>query len=1090
MARIKKKTKAQLLQEAIAESVRAGEAVQLDTVDFSDPDRPSTCLEVDFPILPVNRVAAIEGNAGKPVYQMSKWWARRRSSVFRALLLAAATRAPDDPLEAANKIWEAYYGNHQSNERFRQLTVADVFMGGGTTIVEGARLGMRMLGNDLNPVAWLIVKNELSQVASEDVQTLLDDIRAEVRPQLIPFYACDCPRGHKGQWTHSDGEIMPPSFDPLSVPPEDRSQYDYNGPEIIYTFWCKHGPCTATECDHRTPIMTSPVIAVKEISAKAWAQWSCSECQQLFDIEQKQVRMAPASPLIVAEDEAPFATMDEMGNYTCPHCGVAFQDEAAAATGESITLKKAKNKKVSLTLLVHPSWLRGASAQDAVGPYGGRAIDGAEATSRWNHARSKTLSFIEVRGKLPDEITTPDTNETVATGKKGGTIPGKSAFTCQEATCGLDQDILTAIRQTETTGPLAAYAVQGYCSACNEDKQPYGGRFFAEPKADTINAAFAEWQSRGKEELDAWWPKTELPFGFMTHQNNGGIPNHGFTHWWTMFNPRQLLAQSQLLRAITTVGEHDWTVREFLLGGFQQTLRNNNLFCIWNPQRDTPEPMFSNSNYHPKATMVENCVFANLGRGNWQSSSENTLEGLGWCDDPWELVSKAGLATTAPEIAESIGGKSAKTFPNDPVTEGHVLSCRSSSDLNEQGDETVDLVITDPPFGGLLHYSELSDFFHVWLRIPLQERFPDYFSAEYTPKALEAVANRARNPEDPDGFYQQLLTECWRESARILKPSGILAFTFHHSEDEPWVAVLESLFNAGFYLEATYPIRSDETKGEGGKPGTFGSQLIEYDIIHVCRKRTEEPEPISWARLRRTIMRDVRELQDILEQHHGDGLGEADLLVIRRGKALEYFSRHYGKVYVERGREDEFSVRDALLGINQLLDDTDEDSGDTTPVTAELYTRQFLRLFTDKSELSRDQIQKFLRGTGVSRGWFIDRGWCYEEKKVLFLKPPLEWAREWKGKHRSNMSRDFDQAYFLIGASYEESGIRLSDTLQSGSFIPHPAISDLLDWFARHGYDQDVKDAASRARQIYRRWEAEHVAEVSSQKTLFDMDEE
>jgi putative DNA methylase len=27
----------------------------------------------------------------------------------------------------------------------------------------------------------------------------------------------------------------------------------------------------------------------------------------------------------------------------------------------------------------------------------------------------------------------------------------------------------------------------------------------------------------------------------MTHLLNGGIPNHGFTHWWTMFNARQLL---------------------------------------------------------------------------------------------------------------------------------------------------------------------------------------------------------------------------------------------------------------------------------------------------------------------------------------------------------------------------------------------------------------------------------------------------------------------------------------------------------------------------------------------------------------------
>ena len=86
-------TKKELLQQAVAKAVGAGKPVALETVDFNDPNRPKTCLEVDFPILPVNQVAIIEGNAGKPIYQMSKWWARRRSSVFRSMLIAAATKA-------------------------------------------------------------------------------------------------------------------------------------------------------------------------------------------------------------------------------------------------------------------------------------------------------------------------------------------------------------------------------------------------------------------------------------------------------------------------------------------------------------------------------------------------------------------------------------------------------------------------------------------------------------------------------------------------------------------------------------------------------------------------------------------------------------------------------------------------------------------------------------------------------------------------------------------------------------------------------------------------------------------------------------
>lgn len=112
MAKAKKKTKAEEFQEVVAEAVGAGRELRLESVDFSDPNRPKTCLEVDVPILPINHVAAIEGNAGKPICQMSKWWARRRSSVFLAMLIAAATKAPEDQGEAAKTVWDAYYGNH------------------------------------------------------------------------------------------------------------------------------------------------------------------------------------------------------------------------------------------------------------------------------------------------------------------------------------------------------------------------------------------------------------------------------------------------------------------------------------------------------------------------------------------------------------------------------------------------------------------------------------------------------------------------------------------------------------------------------------------------------------------------------------------------------------------------------------------------------------------------------------------------------------------------------------------------------------------------------------------------------------------
>ncbi|HEL5321172.1 TPA: DUF1156 domain-containing protein [Stenotrophomonas maltophilia] len=1065
-------TKKELLAQQVAKAVGAGKPVALETVDFNDPNRPKTCLEVDFPILPVNQVAIIEGNAGKPIYQMSKWWARRRSSVFRSMLIAAATKAPEDKSHAAKLVWDNYYANHQKKGAFKHLKVADIFMGGGTTLVEGSRLGMQMVGNDLNPVAWFVVKQELANVDLEQVKKLLADIEAEVKPQIMPYYYCDGPEGEKGTWTHlPSNKAMPADFDPLAIPQGERKDYRYEGPEAIYTFWAKHGPCQVTGCGHRTPIMTSPVMAVKTISVKHW-EHTCSKCSGEFHVEEEAARMAPDAPLVVTPDEHPFSVLDRRKGVVCPHCGHAAL----------VNLGKGKNKKVELSLLVHPQWLAGEAKQDADSqPYGGSAQDDVAATTRWDSARASKIRLLEVRGTLPEEVTDPETGVTFA--PDNGTVPKKSHYAC--AACGTVQDVLTTIKATGKTGPMAAYAVQGYAPKRDAAGKPYGGRFFAaydEAHARQYDTAFAEWEARKDSDLKDYWPRSELPYGFMTHHLQGGVPNHGFTHWWTMFNPRQLLVQAQLLKAVVEVGTYDWQVREYVLGAYQQYLRNQNMFCFWDISRDCLAPHLSNNNYHPKNNVVENCVFPLLGRGNWASCVEGIIEGREWATQPWDSLSNEALKRRDPVLADQLSGKSEKVFPSDPVLDVAVHQ-GSSTDLAQLENCSLDLVITDPPFGGLLHYSELADFFYVWLRLALKGKYPEIFGAEYTPKSLEAVANRAREPEDPDGFYQRLLTQCWREAHRLLKPSGILAFTFHHSEDEPWVAVLESLFDAGYYLEATYPIRSDETKGEG----EFGSKTIEYDIIHVCRKRTEEPKPVSWGRMRREVMADVRQLQAMLENHAKEGLPAADIQVIRRGKALEYFSRHYGKVYVDEGRT--ISVRDALVGINQLIDEDADKGKEPPPVNAEPMTRQFLRTFGTATEMKRDQLQKFLRGTITTPDDFEQRGWCSEEKKVFTRTAPLDFARDWQGKHKRKLTSDLDQALVLIGACVDGSGINASDTLTNDNFKPHIALKPLLEWLQKNGSDQTTRNAASRAVSIFSAWQASQ-APKPLQVSLFDDDGE
>ena len=1142
------------------DSLRVGKNPRFSVPNFSDINRPLTCLEVDFPIASVNELSNLEGNAGKPVYQMSKWWARRRSSVFRCMLIAAATEAPEDTTQASKLVWEHYYSNYQKPGYFKKLRVLDCFMGGGTTMVEGARLGFQMTGVDLNPVAWFVVKNELACSDPQQVQTFFDHLEQEVKPLVKPFYITTCPRGHKGQWIAKESGTQS-NIDPFDLLPEQRKQYYWQGPEVIYTFWAKHGPCKADGCGHRTPIFKDPIIAEKKLTTQ-YIPLTCPSCGHDFQAELGETRMAPGTEHVILSNEPSFTELSQafaqrLKDYSkgrpaekeeravdllgminteqgliCPSCGMFAGEtikrilERHTSNARRVADIKKKDfsigtKSIYMYLLIHPDWLSGPSGIDEEWNLGGYAGASARETSDWYKERLKNCKIVEVRGriKLSEEDAAFSTNEaseliledvieqneTAAERKKyglpsviilrdgtsintrRGTVPRKSAFTC--GVCGRTQDILDSVKRTGQTAPVAPYTLQCYCPQCDAEGYNYGGRYFKAPDifdVELLEKCEQEWVERSQNDLHNWWPREKLFESYMTHRLNGGIPNWGYTHWWKMFNPRQLLVHAQLLQAITINNDQPWSldIREQALGAFQQYLRNQNMFCFWDKGYDKLVPSLSNANFHPKSLVVENCVFQELGRGNWKSSSDKVTEGVAWLQNPWELYLNDASGTT----------KSRKVEPQDPVIAGQTIYCQSSTDLSMLDDKSFDLVITDPPFGNNLFYADLADFFYVWLRIPMLRWYQGYseftyFESSRTPHALEAIQNPvehadhreewekkeiisqeyisvireqigdsaikigSRNPlyrsEPAADFYQNTLSACWAEAGRLLKPGGLMAFTFHHNEDAAWIHVLEALFDAGYILVATYPIRSDETKGNDANPA-FGSKKFEYDIIHVCRKRpVSEVEPISWVKMRRWVREEVAQKKNMLELYRQAKLPKSDIRMILLGKALEFYSRHYGKVYT--GVDDLLTIRDAILGINQLLNDLLEDTEThRPPEIAEPTTQLFLRTFLDRASMPRDELHKLLRGTGISQDDLEERGWIVssgaivrllsiEERFQFFIAP---------GRTRKILKTDLDQAQFLIGSALK-SGINIIDELNRDTFSIKKSTDALLMWFAK-----------------------------------------
>lgn len=1154
--------------------------VKVTVPDFSNANRPKTCLEVDFPIVPINALSALEGNAGKPIYQMSKWWARRRSCVFRAMLIAAAMEAPvrknpdgspvldesgqpiPDETEAAKAVWDVYYANHQKAGNFKHLKVLDCFMGGGTTLVEGSRLGFQLAGVDLNPVAWFVVKNELAGTDPEEVKRFFDQIEAEVKPVIQPFYVTDCPRGHKGTWYElagtddpADDKPMPPEFDPLDLPPEERKKYRYEGPEVIYTFWAKHGPCTKPGCGHRTPVFRSPVIAEKKLGVK-YIELKCKKCKTVFHAELGDARMAPAAEQVVLPNEPPYTPLSQpfaqrLAEYgqgrkdekkeraaqlfemvenepglKCPKCGEfagqylrdVLNNHRQATTAKAIDKKHLRIepprnsvKPVYCYLLIHPDWLKGSPGAIDGEELGGYPDAPVDATARWYEERLKNLRLIEVRGQiklsedtshlgaaeaetLAQEVAEDDADHgaEAETGDRKeyglpqyvmledgarintrkGTVPKQSHFTC--GACGQQQDMRESLLAIGHAAPLATYAIQGYSPGADADGHVYNGRFFAAPTlrdARRLIAAEYEWDTRREDDLRDFWPREEIPHTYMTHHANFALPKQGYTHWSKMFNARQLVLLGQILKEICGL-ESDQIVREQLLGAFQQYVRMQNMFVIWHQTYDKIAPFMSNPNYAPKARVVENNFCGRLGYGTWNSCSETVVDGLRWCANPEDLCLSNGEGS----------GRSLKVQVGDPVLAGAEIMCSSSSDLAFYVDEICDLVITDFPFGDNIFYSDLANFFHAWLRLPLRKEYPELFGPEKTPSAQEALAPRLLSENEANEHYRVRLMACWMEANRVLKDGGILAFTFHHSEDAQWAVVLSSLFEAGFILEQTYPIASDEMKGQGGQ---FGAKGTEYDIIHVCRKRLEEPTPVSWPKMRQWVKAELKRLRRLLESYKARELSDADIRVILRGKALEFYSRHYGQVFT--AENEPLSIRDALLGINQLLDEGTGDPGERPPTVVSPIAYQFLRLFGHKESLTRDDVGKSLRGTGIVQRELEQRGWIEERSKTVYRVPILERFEQARQRPRKEMKSEIDQAEFLIGAAMPGSGVNLEEELSRGTWMVRRSVEAVLNWYAQTAVEPEVRQAAEAAAAHLRRSLEQNRAQLQEQQGyLFD----
>ena len=217
-------------------------------------------------------------------------------------------------------------------------------------------------------------------------------------------------------------------------------------------------------------------------------------------------------------------------------------------------------------------------------------------------------------------------------------------------------------------------------------------------------------------------------------------------------------------------------------------------------------------------------------------------------------------------------------------------------------DQTADIWFTDPPYYDAIPYSDLSDFFLVWLKriLPGHPLLDDPFDSAnpLSPKKQEIVQDETK---ESDGrvkdkiFFEDAMGESFAEGRRVLREDGIGSVVFAHKTTEGWEALLSGMINGGWTITASWPIATERP----GRMRAKDSAALATSVHLVCRPRPEDAPVGDWADVLRELPKRVG---DWMERLQGEGIRGADLVFACVGPALEIFSR-CSRVETAEGQE-------------------------------------------------------------------------------------------------------------------------------------------------------------------------------------------
>ncbi len=375
---------------------------------------------------------------------------------------------------------------------------------------------------------------------------------------------------------------------------------------------------------------------------------------------------------------------------------------------------------------------------------------------------------------------------------------------------------------------------------------------------------------------------------------------YGIHKWHEMFNSRQLLTLVAYVEIINRAkvliqAEYEWEKAEAIVTYL--------------------------------ALVVSRCIDKNCRLSHWQSSRafSQAASGQHSLNLMWNYPETSGAGELWRWCADAFASdyeNLCALFGTNPGSTGipgieinnskYVqIDVASADSLTHIPNNSVDAIITDPPYYDSIRYREISDFFYVWLRANLLSIFPELFFNELTDKDREAIANPGRfrnmgvSPEElANQDYEAKMAMAFAEYHRVLRDDGVMTVQFNHKDSGAWDVLAKSLIDAGFEITASWAVSTENPQNLHQAQ----KNAVSSTVLLVCRKRDPKAAQAWWDDVRidvrnivfekapeieKSLTADSRPAADrVADPRHRIKPPGIDLCLTAYGSALSVFTKH------------------------------------------------------------------------------------------------------------------------------------------------------------------------------------------------------